>query len=142
MKSIMPAQVLGKDRKWYIIDATGQTLGRLATLIAPVLMGKNKVDFAPHVDNGDYVIVLNADKVVVTGKKGTDKLYRTHSHYMGGLHELSYNELMARHPTDILQLAVTGMLPKNKHRDARLLRLKLSTTSAHPYEAQKPVPLV
>ena len=126
------------DRKWYLVDARGKTLGRLATVIANRLSGKTRVDYAHHVDNGDYVVVLNADKVRVSGKKFEDKVYRTHSGFMGGLKETTFKEMKEKHPTRMLELAVTGMLPKNKLRDGMLERLKLQTGDTHPYEAQKP----
>ena len=139
MKTIQPKQITSLDRKWYCIDAKGKTLGRIATLIARLISGKDKIDYAHHVDNGDYVIVLNADKVVVTGNKEHDKLYRTHSQFMGGLHETSFEEMRDRHPTKMMELAVAGMLPKNKLRDAMLLRLRLETGDSHGYAAQKPI---
>lgn len=142
MKTVMPKQLPGNERKWFVVDAEGQTLGRLATLIATVIRGKNRVDFAPHVDNGDYVIVLNADKVAVTGAKEEAKLYRTHSGFMGGLNEKKLSTMRVKKPTDILRLAVIGMLPKNRQRSGMINRLKLETGTTHQYEAQKPEPLV
>jgi large subunit ribosomal protein L13 len=141
MKTIMPKPITGASRKWYIIDAKDKVLGRLATQIATILRGKNKVDFAPHVDNGDYVIVLNAANVHVTGAKLTDKLYHTHSGFMGGLKTTTLNELNEKKPGKALELAILGMLPKNKLRRDMLSRLKLQLGDTHPYEAQKPVVL-
>jgi large subunit ribosomal protein L13 len=141
MKTIMPKPITGASRKWYLIDAQGKTLGRLAAQIAPILRGKNKVDFAPHVDNGDYVIVLNAANVRVSGNKLTDKLYHTHSGYMGGLKTSTLTELNTKKPGKALELAISGMLPKNKLRKDMLARLKLQLGESHPYEAQKPVVL-
>jgi large subunit ribosomal protein L13 len=141
MKTIMPKPITGASRKWYLIDAQGKTLGRLATQIATILRGKNKVDFAPHVDNGDYVIVLNAASVRVSGNKLTDKLYHTHSGFMGGLKTTTLEQLNLKKPGKALELAVVGMLPKNKLRRDMLSRLKLQLGESHPYEAQKPVVL-
>jgi large subunit ribosomal protein L13 len=124
MKTIMPKQIKGDERKWYVIDAKGQTLGRLATQLAVILKGKNKVDFAPHVDNGDYVIVLNADKFAVTGKKLTDKIYYRHTGYLGGLKETPLEDMLVKKPLKALELAVSGMLPKNKLRKDMISRLK------------------
>ncbi len=107
MKTLMPKQLKANERKWYVIDAEGKTLGRLATSIATYIKGKNKVNFAPHVDNGDFVVVLNAGKVVVTGNKEQDKLYRTHSHYMGGLKEVPLVRMRAKKPTEVLRHAVS-----------------------------------
>ena len=138
MKTLMPKQLLGSDRKWFVVDAAGKTLGRIASVIAPIIKGKNKVDYAPHVDNGDYVIVLNAGAVTVTGDKEEQKLYRTHSQYMGGLKEVPLARMRAKKPTEVLRHAVSGMLPKNKLRQGMILRLKLELGSDHGYEAQKP----
>jgi large subunit ribosomal protein L13 len=138
MKTLNPKQIIGSERKWYVVDATGQTLGRLATVIATTLRGKNKVAFAAHVDNGDYVIVLNAEKIEVTGTKETTKLYRSHSQFMGGLKEVPLARMRAKKPEMILEHAVKGMLPKTKHQEAMLGRLKLIVGSTHKYEAQKP----
>lgn len=141
MKTLMPKQILGMDRTWYIVDAEGKNLGRLATTIATFIKGKNKTDFAPHVDNGDYVIVLNAGKIAVTGAKESDKLYRTHSQFMGGLKEVPLSRMRAKKPTEVIRHAVSGMLPKNRHRTDMIARLKLELGSDHPYQAQKPIPL-
>ncbi|MDD3793404.1 MAG: 50S ribosomal protein L13 [Candidatus Gracilibacteria bacterium] len=138
MKTITPTQLKGDERKWYVIDAQDETLGRLATKIAVILKGKNKASFAPHIDNGDYVIVTNCDKFAVTGKKLTDKMYYRHSGYLGGLKEISLGNLLEKKPTKALELAVFGMLPKNKLRKEMLSRLKLFTGVEHTYVAQKP----
>lgn len=138
MKTLMPKQIHGNERKWYVVDAEGKNLGKLATAVAVVLKGKNKVDFAPHVDNGDYVIVLNAGKIDVSGNKETDKLYRTHSGHMGSLKETPLGKMREKKPTEIIRHAVFGMLPKNRLRDGMMLRLKLETGTAHAYESQKP----
>lgn len=138
MKTISPKQVKGNERKWYVIDAKGQTLGRLATQISTILMGKNKASYAPFLDNGDYVIVLNCDKFAVTGKKMSDKLYRTHSGFLGGLKEITLEKLLVKKPARPLEIAVSGMLPKNKLRPGMLARLKLFTWDEHTFVAQNP----
>ncbi len=138
MKTIMPTQIKGNERKWYVIDAEGQTLGRLATKVAVILKGKNKPSFAPHVDNGDYVVVINADKFKVTGKKLTDKMYYKHTGYLGGLKEISLEDLLSKKPLKAIEFAVSGMLPKNKLRPNMISRLKLFTGSEHTFTAQKP----
>jgi len=138
MKTITPSQLKGDERKWYIIDAKGQTLGRLATQIATVLKGKNKVDYIPHLDNGDYVVVTNCDKFKVTWNKMTDKIYYKHTGYLGGLKEISLEDLLRKKPTKALEFAVNGMLPKNKLRKGMLSRLKLFTWDEHSFVAQKP----
>ena len=138
MKTITPKQLAADARKWFIIDAQGQVLGRLATKIATIISGKNRVDWAPHIDNGDYVVVINAGKVAVTGNKEADKMYRTHSGFMGGLKETSLAKLRVKRPIGILEHAVNGMLPKNRLRDGMFLRMKLSEGAEHSYAAQKP----
>lgn len=138
MKTISPKQVKGNERKWYVIDAKGETLGRLATKISVILMGKNKASYAPFLDNGDYVIVLNCDKFSVTGKKMSDKMYYTHSGYLGGLKESNLETLLEKKPFKALELAVSGMLPKNKLRAGMLDRLKLFTWDEHTFVAQNP----
>ena len=138
MKTFTPTQINGGDRKWYVIDASGQTLGRLATQIAVILKGKNKASYVPHLDNGDYVIVTNCDKFNVTGKKMEDKMYYRHTGYLGGLKEISLEDLLTKKPTKALELAVNGMLPKNKLRSGMISRLKLFTGDEHTYVAQQP----
>jgi len=138
MKTFTPTQIKGGDRKWHIIDAKGETLGRLATKIAVVLKGKNKASFVPHLDNGDYVIVTNSDKFKVTGKKLTDKMYYRHTGYLGGLKETSLETLLEKKPSKALEFAVSGMLPKNKLRRGMISRLKLFTGDEHTYVAQQP----
>jgi len=138
MKTITPSQVKGNDRKWYIVDAKDKTLGRLSTEIAVILKWKNKASFIPHLDNGDYVIVTNCDKFKVTWKKLSDKKYYTHTGYLWGLKEISLEDLLIKKPTKALELAVKGMLPKNKLRSTMLSRLKLFTWDEHSYVAQKP----
>lgn len=138
MKTFTPTQIKGGDRKWHIIDAKGETLGRLATKIAVVLKGKNKVSIVPHLDNGDYVIVTNCDKFKVTGKKLTDKMYYKHTGYLGGLKEISLENLLSKKATRPLEFAVSGMLPKNKLRKGMISRLKLFTGDEHTFTAQQP----
>ena len=138
MKTIMPTQIKGNDRKWFIVDAEGQTLGRMATQIATILKGKNKPTFAPHVDNGDYVIVINADKFKVTGKKMSDKIYYRHTGFLWGLKEISLEDLLEKKPLKAIEFAVSGMLPKNKLRKQMISRLKLFTGTEHTFSAQKP----
>ena len=138
MKTISPKQVKGNERKWYVIDAKGLTLGRLATKISVILMGKNKASYVPFLDNWDYVIVLNCDKVAVTGKKMTDKTYYSHSGYLWGLKEIDLKDVLAKKPEKVLETAVSGMLPKNKLRASMLARLKLFTWDEHTFVAQNP----
>jgi len=127
-----------EQREWYIVDAKGQTLGRLATAVAQVLRGKNKPTFTPHMDMGDYVIVVNADQIVVTGKKGTDKMYYRHSGYIGNLKAIPFNEMMQKHPTFAVREAVRGMLPRNRLGADMLSKLKVYAGDKHPHAAQKP----
>jgi large subunit ribosomal protein L13 len=134
----MPKQLTAWERKWYVVDAKGQTLGRLATQLSVILKWKNKVNYAPHVDNGDYVIVINADKVHVTGKKLTDKIYYRHTGFLGWLKEIALGDLLAKKPTKALELAVNGMLPKNRLRNSMISRLKLFEWGEHKYSAQQP----
>ncbi|MFA5917653.1 MAG: 50S ribosomal protein L13 [Candidatus Gracilibacteria bacterium] len=138
MKTINPKQLDTLERKWYVVDAKGQTLGRLASKIAIILRGKDKVNFATYVDNGDYVVVLNCDKFNVTGNKMSDKMYYTHSGYLGGLKQANLTDLLEKKPTKALELAVSGMLPKNKLRADMISRLKLVTGVEHKFGAQSP----
>ena len=138
MKTIMPKQIDAADRKWFIVDAKGQTLWRLATQLSVILKWKHKVNFAPHVDNGDYVIVINADKFAVTGKKMSDKMYYRHTGFLGGLKEISMENLLIKKPTKTSELAIRGMLPKNKLRKSMVSRLKLFSGTEHKYNAQQP----
>lgn len=138
MKTFTPKQISWNDRRWYVIDAKGQTLWRLATKIAVILKWKNKVDFVPHLDNGDNVIVLNCDKFTVTGKKMTDKMYYSHTWYLWGLNEISLEDILVKKPTKALEFAIMGMLPKNKLRAKMISRLKSFTWDEHTYVAQKP----
>ena len=129
------------DRKWYVIDAAGKPLGRVAAEAAVILNGKHRADYTPHVDCGDYVIVINTDKAVLTGKKLTDKYYRHHSGYIGGLKEVQYKTLMATRSDLAMKLAVKGMLPKNSIGAKSLTRLKTFKGAEHNHEAQKPIAL-
>ena len=126
------------ERKWYVVDAEGQTLGRLSSEIASILRGKHKPIYTPHVDTGDYVIVINAEKVVMTGKKLEQKAYRYHTGYPGGLKEIPYSTLIEKNPEKIISLAVKGMLPKNSLGRAMFKKLKVYKGSEHKHEAQKP----
>ncbi|MCD6450264.1 MAG: 50S ribosomal protein L13 [Thermotogaceae bacterium] len=126
------------EKKWYVIDAQGKTLGRLATKIATILMGKHKPTFTPHVDTGDYVIVVNAEKIVLTGKKLDQKKYYRHSGYPGGLKVVTARQLLQKHPEKLLHLAVKRMLPKNTLGRKMLKKLKVYTGPEHPHQAQKP----
>ena len=126
------------ERKWYVVDADGCTLGRLASGVASVLRGKNKPQFTPHVDTGDYVIIVNADKAVLTGKKLTQKYYRHHTGWVGGLKEVQYKTLMTEKPEFAMQLAVKGMLPKNSIGRQSATRLKVFAGENHNHQAQKP----
>jgi large subunit ribosomal protein L13 len=139
MKSYM-ARPQVVERRWLLIDAEGQTLGRLATEIARLLRGKNKPQYTPHVDTGDFVVVVNAEKVVVTGKKAEQKVYRRHTGYPGGLREMSYEVMLERKPTEILRKAVRGMMPKTRLGRQQLRKLKIYAGPEHPHEAQNPQP--
>lgn len=129
------------ERTWYVIDAEGQNLGRLATRVATVLRGKHKPTYTPSMDVGDFVIVINADKVEVTGNKLQDKRYYRHSLYPGGLKEVSLQRMLATHPERVIEHAVRGMLPKNKLGRAMYRKLKVYAGADHPHAAQKPQPL-
>ena len=129
------------DRKWYVVDATNIPLGRVASQVAAVLRGKNKPIYTPHVDTGDFVIVINTDKMVLTGKKLTDKKYFHHSGYPGGIKEETYKDLMAKKSDFVLERAVKGMLPKNSLGKKMFGKLKVYKGSEHPHQAQQPVEL-
>ncbi|HEU5476773.1 MAG TPA: 50S ribosomal protein L13 [Gaiellaceae bacterium] len=128
-------------REWYLVDAEGKTLGRLATQIADTLRGKRKPQYTPHVDTGDFVIVVNADKIQVTGNKLDQKRYYRHSGYPGGLRSRTLREQLERRPTEVLRVAVKGMLPKNRLARQQLTKLKIYAGPEHPHEAQNPRPL-
>jgi len=129
------------DRRWYVVDARGKVLGRLATRVAMVLRGKQKPQFTPHVDTGDFVIIVNAQKVLLTGKKLRQKIYYRSSGYPGGLKATTAGTMLKTHPERVIQHAVRGMLPKTKLGDALYRKLKVYAGEKHPHEAQKPVPL-
>ncbi len=126
------------ERKWYVVDAEGKTLGRLASEVAKVLRGKNKPVFTPHVDSGDYVIIVNAEKVSVTGKKLDQKIYYHHSDYVGGMKETTLREMMAKKPEKVLELAVKGMLPKGPLGRSMIKKLHVYAGPEHNHAAQKP----
>ncbi|WP_406628228.1 50S ribosomal protein L13 [Patulibacter brassicae] len=130
-----------RERAWYVVDATNQTLGRLSTQISEVLRGKRKPEYTPHVDTGDFVIVVNAEKIAVTGNKRTDKLYHRHSGYPGGLSTRTFEEQLEKRPEEIIRIAVKGMLPKNRLARKQLTKLKVYAGPDHPHVAQKPQPL-
>lgn len=127
------------DQKWYLIDAEGKTLGRLAVKIANILRGKNKPTYTAHCDTGDYVVVINAEKIKVTGQKESDKTYATYSGYQSGLHVRTLHELRQKHPELILEYAVRGMMPKNNLARHMLKKLRICVGSNHPYAAQSPI---
>jgi large subunit ribosomal protein L13 len=129
------------EREWFVVDAEGQTLGRLATRIATVLKGKHKPIYTPHLDCGDYVIVINADKVRVTGRKMDQKFYYRYSGYPGGLSQISLRDQLARFPERVVHAAVRGMLPKNKLGRQMIKKLKVYAGDEHPHQAQQPKPL-
>jgi large subunit ribosomal protein L13 len=126
------------NRDWYVVDADGKTLGRLATEIARRLRGKHKPEFTPHVDTGDYIIVVNADKVHVTGRKASDKMYHHHTGYIGNLKSISFEKLQARAPGRVIEIAVKGMLPKNSLGRAMFRKLKVYAGPEHQHTAQQP----
>ncbi|MBO7390559.1 MAG: 50S ribosomal protein L13 [Clostridia bacterium] len=140
MKTFMakPGEV---ERKWYVVDATDMVLGRLASNVAAVLRGKNKPIFTPNVDTGDYVIIINADKVRLTGKKLEQKYYRYHTGYIGGLKEIQYKDMMEKKPVLAVELAIKGMLPKNSIGRKMFKKLKVYVGSEHPHAAQQPIEL-
>ena len=129
------------ERKWYVVDADGETLGRLASQIAAILRGKHKPIYSPSVDTGDYVIVVNAEKIHTTGRRMDQKKYYRHSGYVGGLKELTLRELLEKHPERVIYLAVKGMLPKNILGRKMLKKLKVYAGPEHPHQAQQPEPL-
>ena len=136
--SAKPGEV---TRRWYVVDADGKTLGRLATVIADTLRGKHKPEYTPHVDTGDFVVVVNAEKVLVTGNKLDQKRYYRHSGYPGGLRSRTLREQLERRPTEVLRRAVKGMLPRNRLARQQLTKLKIYAGPEHPHEAQAPEPL-
>jgi large subunit ribosomal protein L13 len=138
MKTTISAKPHLVKREWFVVDAEGKTLGRLATEIAHRLRGKHKPEYTPHVDTGDYIVVINADKVSVTGRKAQDKMYYRHSEYPGGLKETNFSDLMENKPTQAIELAVKGMMPRNPLGRAMLSKLKVYAGSEHPHAAQQP----
>ena len=126
------------ERKWYVVDAEGQTLGRLAAEVAKVLRGKNKPEFTPHIDTGDNVIVINAEKIKVTGKKMDQKIYYNHSDYVGGMKETTLKEMLAKHPERVIEYAVKGMLPKGPLGRTMIKKLHVYAGAEHAHQAQKP----
>ena len=130
-----------RERNWLVVDATGKTLGRLATEIANVLRGKRKPEYTPHCDVGDFVIVVNAEKVSVTGNKRQEKRYYRHSGFPGGLRSRTFEEMIERRPEEVLRLAVKGMLPRNRLGRQQLRKLKIYAGPEHPHQAQQPAPL-
>jgi len=137
MKSFV-AKPLEVEHKWYVVDASGKTLGRMATEIATILRGKHKPIYTPHVDTGDFVIVINADKVVLTGRKLDQKIYRWHTGYVGHMKERTYRVMMNDHPEEVVQHAIKGMLPKNSLGRQMLSKLKVYRGSEHTHQAQMP----
>ena len=140
MQTVMPSES-SIDRKWHLVDADGQVLGRLATRVATLLRGKHKTTFAPHLDVGDHVVVINAEKIHLTGRKLTAKTYRWHSGYLGGLREVTADKMIKTHPERVIEWAVQGMLPKNRLGRAMARKLKVYRGTEHPHSAQKPAPL-
>jgi large subunit ribosomal protein L13 len=130
-----------RERNWLLVDANGQTLGRLATQIADALRGKRKPTYTPHIDTGDFVVVINAEKIAVTGKKLDDKRYYRHSGYPGGLKTRTLEEMLQRKPEDVIRLAVKGMLPKNRLARKQITKLKIYAGPDHPHQAQQPTPI-
>ncbi len=141
MRKTLSAKPHEIERTWYVVDAEGKTLGRLATEVARILRGKHKPIYTPHVDTGDYVIVINADKVRVTGNRLDQKMYYRHSGYMGGLKTVSLRRMLETHPERVIEHAVKGMLPKNRLGRQMYKKLKVYASPEHPHQAQKPQPL-
>jgi large subunit ribosomal protein L13 len=135
------AKPTDRERNWYVVDANGRTLGRLATQIADALRGKRKPEYTPHIDTGDFVIVVNAEKISVTGNKRAAKLYHRHSGYPGGLRTRTFEEMITRRPEDVIRLAVKGMMPRNRLARKQLTKLKVYAGPEHPHVAQKPEPM-
>jgi large subunit ribosomal protein L13 len=140
MKTYMP-KTSEIRQEWYVVDAAGKTLGRLAARIATVLRGKHKATYTPYLNGGDYVVVINAEKVVLTGRKREQKVYYHHTGYMGGLRRIPLAEMLERHPERVIRMAVEGMLPRNRLGRAMLRKLKVYAGPEHPHQAQNPKPL-
>ena len=130
-----------RERNWLVVDATGKTLGRLATQIADTLRGKRKPEYTPHCDVGDFVVVVNAEKIAVTGNKRQEKRYYRHSGFPGGLRSRTFEEMIERRPEEVLRLAVKGMLPRNRLSRQQLRKLKIYAGPDHPHQAQQPAPM-
>ena len=130
-----------RDRRWLVVDAEGKTLGRLATQIADALRSKRKPEYTPHVDTGDFVVVVNAEKIAVTGNKMTEKMYRRHTGYPGGLRERTLAEMLEQRPEEVIRKAVKGMLPRNRLARRQITKLKVYAGPTHPHAAQKPEPM-
>lgn len=141
MKTQMPNATAGETRQWVLVDADGQVLGRLASLLAHRLRGKHRPDFAPHLDQGDFVIVINAEKIRLTGRKWDQKMYHRHSGYVGGLKSIVAKKLLIKKPEELIRHAVRGMLPKNHLGRSMLKKLKVYAGTEHPHQAQRPQPL-
>ncbi len=142
MQTFVPSgKNLEQSRKWYVINAEGKTVGRLATEAARILMGKNKPTYTPYIDVGDHVVIINAEKVVFTGNKWKEKIYRRHTGYPGGLKEISAEKQLQKHPERILESAIAGMLPKTKMGRRMVKKLKVYKGDTHPHKAQQPEPM-
>ena len=141
MKTTISAREQDIQRDWYVVDAQGQTLGRLATRVASVLRGKHKPLYTPHIDCGDYVVIVNAEKIHTTGQRLTQTKYYRHSGYPGGLTSISLRDQLGKHPERVLEAAIRGMLPKNKLGRRMIKKLKVYAGEGHPHEAQQPKPL-
>jgi len=141
MNKTYAATTTDRERDWYVVDAEGQTLGRLATQIADMLRGKRKPVYTPHTDTGDFVVVINAEKIAVTGNKREQKKYWRHSGYPGGIRSRTLEEMLDRKPEDVIRLAVKGMMPRNKLARKQLLKLKVYAGPEHPHAAQQPKPM-
>lgn len=141
MKTYLPTMDVVNAKKWVVINASGQVLGRLATRVATMLMGKHRATYTPHLDTGDFVIVVNSDKIRVTGRKSTQKIYYRHTGFPGGLKKRTFEEQLNLDSTKVIRLAVQNMLPKNKLGRKRLGKLKVYSGELHPHEAQQPQPL-
>ena len=140
MKTVFPKPA-SVERKWFVLDAEGKVLGRVAARVAAIIRGKNKANFVPHQEVGDFVVVINADKIVVTGRKAQQKMYYRHSGYVGGLKSNNYEKLIARHPTKPLENAIKGMLPKGPLGRKMAKNAKLYAGTEHPHTSQKPLPI-
>ena len=132
------AKKLEVEKKWYLIDAKDKILGRISTEIAKRLQGKHKCEYTPHIDTGDHIVVINAEKINVSGKKTTDKKYYRHSGYVGSLKSTAFRDLLAKQPEKVIKIAVKGMLPKSKMGNSMIKKLKICIGNSHPYECQKP----